>query len=80
MLKLGMRVQDKITGFVGVVTGLVDYISGCSQALLTPKIDDSGGLKEAEWFDVQRCVQVGGRIISLDNVVTPGPDREAPKR
>lgn len=80
-IKLGMEIKDEITGFKGVVTGLVDYISGCNQALITPPIEKkTGKIQESQWLDVQRLKQIGKRVIKLDNAETPGCDAPAPKR
>lgn len=56
MLKLGTPVRDKITGFKGVLVGHVDYISGCSQGLVSPKVAKDGSFKESNWFDDQRII------------------------
>lgn len=79
--KLGTTVVDKITGFRGVVTGRVEYISGCNQLLVTPKSDKDGALNEAQWFDEQRCATDNAvQIIKLENEKSPGFDKAAPKR
>jgi hypothetical protein len=76
---IGRQVKDKITGFAGIVTGFVKYISGCNQALVVAKTGKDGEEK-SHWFDVQRLdVQRAPRIV-LNNAATPGPDMEAPKR
>jgi hypothetical protein len=79
-LQLGARYRDRITGFAGVATGLVQYISGCNQVLLVPAAKDGNELKSGEWFDVQRVEVVEGELIILDNGSTPGCDQPAPKR
>jgi len=77
---LGATVTDRITGFRGVVTGLVHYLTGCDQALVQPPAKD-GEYKSSEWFDVQRLtVDESVAPFVLDNSATPGPDRPAPKR
>ncbi len=80
MIKMGMTVKDKITGFQGLVTGLCQYISGCNQVLIVPKLDKQGQPAESHWFDEQRCVRVGRTMMTLENDKTPGPDKAAPKR
>ena len=80
MIKLGMTVRDKITGFQGVVTGICEYISGCNQVLIVPKVDKQGQPAESHWFDDQRCVRVGKTRVILENGKTPGFDKAAPKR
>lgn len=79
-MKIGDRVKDKISGFQGIVTGIVDYISGCKQALVAPPVDKEKKLVESQWFDVQRLEVIKENAIKLENSKTPGPDREAPKR
>jgi len=80
MLELGRVYKDKITGFVGIATGYVQYLTGCNQALLAPGIGPDGALRSSEWFDEQRLTPEGDKpAIVLDNAKSPGPDRPAPK-
>ncbi|MES5483622.1 hypothetical protein QMZ05_12760 [Bradyrhizobium sp. INPA03-11B] len=79
-MQLGSTQRDTITGFQGVVVGFCQYISGCNQALLVPKVAENGEFKEGHWFDVQRLKQIGTKVIKLDNGATPGFDKAAPKR
>jgi hypothetical protein len=73
MITLGHTYKDTITGFTGVATGYVKYITGCNQALLTPKTRGGGGLNEPHWFDEQRLKPVkGAAVITLDNGATTG--------
>jgi hypothetical protein len=81
MIQLGVTVRDKITGFSGVVTGRAEYISGCTQCLVCPRVKDDGGMQDAHWFDEQRLlVDAGCQPVTLDNGATPGPDKPAPVR
>lgn len=77
---LGHNFMDRITGFQGVCTGYVQYITGCNQLLLSPKSDD-GKTREAHWFDEQRLLldESAPRIV-LDNGASPGCDIAAPIR
>ncbi len=77
---LGVRVQDKVTGFEGVVTGRVEYITGCNQLLVVPRVKSDGALVEAQWFDEQRTFIVDPTPVALDNGDTPGCDIPAPVR
>ena len=72
----GMLARDVITGFTGIVTGTVDYLTGCRQYLLTP-YDRSGGQlvdnrPESQWFDIDRLEIVSSDIIQLPRGVHPG--------
>jgi hypothetical protein len=70
---LGRTVRDKLTGFTGVVTGYIYYMTGCNQVLATPKASPTGDLGDSKWFDVQRLeVDQNVERIVLDNADTPG--------
>lgn len=77
---LGGTYQDRVTGFKGICTGICDYISGCSQALLNPRVGKDGAIKESCWFDVQRLNLCKVKVMTLNNEETPGFDKAAPKR
>lgn len=73
--------RDKITGFQGVATGYVNYISGCNQVLLAPHVSDDGSMRDSYWFDVQRVEVISGSgTIILHNEQNLGFDKAAPKR
>jgi len=80
-IKLGSTVHDIITGFTGVVTGRVEYISRCNRILVDPKCKADGDLVAAQWFDEQRVwVDDKVAVVALDNGDTPGADKPAPVR
>lgn len=81
IIENGWKVKDQITGYNGIVVGVCEYLTGCTQALIIPQqLDKDGKRQEGEWFDVQRLDRVGETQITFDNEKTPGSDREAPKR
>lgn len=52
---LGMRVEDRVTGFRGVVATVGFDLYGCIQAVVNPGVnEDDGKLRESQWFDVNR--------------------------
>ncbi|WP_309086432.1 hypothetical protein [Chelativorans sp.] len=77
---LGTKVRDRITGFSGVVTGRVEYLTGCNQVLVSPPAKEDGSLVAAEWLDEQRLEVISEDRILLDNGASPGCDRPAPRR
>jgi hypothetical protein len=80
-MQLGWYATDLITGFKGLVMGRSEYLSGCTQVLLIPsKVNKDGKRPDGEWFDEQRLVREGTKVLVLDNEKTPGADIEAPKR
>jgi len=62
---LGFTFRDRITGFEGIATGHVSYITGCDQLLLVPPVDGDGKVRDSQWFD------------TIDNSKFNGPDKEA---
>ena len=80
-IELGCTYQDKITGFKGVATGHCEYLSGCSQTLLTPKSENWNEKKDSHWIDDQRLeLDDIESKITLNNEKTPGCDLPAPNR
>jgi len=77
---LGQSVKDIITGFSGVVTGRVEYITGCNQVLVAPKVGKDGAHVDSYWIDEQRVEVLKKKRVVLDNGSTPGFDKAAPKR
>lgn len=51
---LGRRVEDRVTGFKGVVATVGFDLYGCIQAIVNPGIGKDGKLQESQWFDVNR--------------------------
>jgi hypothetical protein len=53
-IEMGQHYTDCITGFTGMATGLVSYLTGCDQVLIAPKVGEDGALKDSHWFDITR--------------------------
>lgn len=81
MIQLGLKAQDKITGFEGIIIGRCQYLTGCDQYGLVPPAKD-GKIEGAQWFDEGRVTIVGAGVSAAD-VAAPdngGPNRDAPNR
>ena len=63
---LGMRVEDVVTGFRGVVANVGFDLYGCIQAVVNPGVDADGSLRDSQWFDVNRL-----RVVSETPVLKP---------
>ena len=79
---LGCHVTDRITGFAGVCTGYVQYITGCNQLLVAPPAgegisNDEGG----RWFDESRLEidEYEGRFGITKEGIVDYLDHEAPR-
>lgn len=63
--RLGDRVEEIVSGNVGAVTGLVEYLWGCQQALVHYKNHD--GKDMSDWYDLGRL-----KVLERDAVVPIG--------
>lgn len=77
--ELGETVRDIITGFQGVITGHVDYITGCDQYILQPKAKDKKTTSDALWVDEDRLQKVKAKkVVIKRNSQKPGAGIPAP--
>lgn len=81
MIELGRKVRDKITGFEGVATSRVEYLTGCTQIGVAPKVDNEGKIRDTQYFDFGRLEYVDASTISLEEAkANPGgPNRDCPR-
>jgi len=80
-VRLGVKAKDLVTGFEGIVTAKVEYLTGCTQYGLTPPVKD-GKVQSNEYFDEKRLQYVGEGINPADvaDLENPGGvNRDAPK-
>lgn len=54
MSLLGLKVKDRVTGYIGVVASVSFDLYGCVQALVNPGMGKDGKLQEQVYFDVAR--------------------------
>jgi hypothetical protein len=79
--KIGRKATCVITNFTGIVTGYVQFISGCNQCLITPPAKPDGtGQGEPCWIDERRLQFADDPAIVLDNGKNPGFDKAPPTR
>ena len=50
-IKLGNQVKDIVTGFEGIATAKVEYLNGCIQYYVKPKIDEDGKYPSGQYLD-----------------------------
>jgi hypothetical protein len=63
---LGLKVEDAVTGFAGVVSSLSFDLYGCVMACVNPGKDKDGKLADQHWFDVARL-----KVMSPTPVMQP---------
>jgi len=78
-IELGDKVRDDVTSFAGTVTGIADYFTGCSQALIQPPCAAAGTFQEGRWFDVDRLsITEKKAVVHIVKTARGGPAGSAP--
>lgn len=77
--ELGTKAKDKITGFQGVITGRVQYLTGCDQYLIQPECGSDGKYPDSYWIDENRIDLVDATVMEIDTSTVNGPCGAAPK-
>jgi hypothetical protein len=73
--EMGAELKDVVTGFQGVVTARVEWLTGCNQYRLQPQgLTADGKIKEADQFDENRVEQVS------DGITLPGTNANNPDK
>ena len=50
-IELGSKVECKITGFTGTVTGRCEYLHASTRCLVTPRIGEGNKYKAGVWLE-----------------------------
>ena len=76
----GDEVTEKITGFKGVITGAVCYLTGCNQYLITAKSKSDKEEATVIWYDEGRLALTIKEKVSQKEVEADdnGCDVQAP--
>lgn len=77
-IKLGNKVVDKITGFEGIATARIEYINGCVQYCVVPKVGADGKMPTCEYIDHQQLEVVDDGYVQTSSP-TGGPQQYCPK-
>lgn len=51
---LGFKVEDRVTGWTGIVTSISFDLYGCIQAVVTPPVNNEGKKENGIWCDIGR--------------------------
>ena len=77
MIELGDKVKDRVTGFVGIATSRVEYLNGCIQYGVRPKVGKDNKSTEVEYIDEEQIEVVGARV-KVKSKPTGGVQTDAP--
>ena len=61
-IKLGSKVECVVTGFKGIITGKCEYINGCIQYLISPKVKKSNERNKSVWIDAEQLKVIKGGV------------------
>ena len=81
-IELGNIVKDVVTGFKGVAVARVEYLNGCIQIGVKPKVLKPGTYPETEYIDIQQLkttkelIKIGWKTPELEK---GGPQSDCPK-
>ena len=48
---LGACVKDRVTDFEGIITSRIEYLNGCLQYCVEPKLDKEGKMRKHQYVD-----------------------------
>lgn len=70
VIELGQKVKCVVTGFTGIATARIEYLNGCMQILVSPKmaVPKKGETQEyptATYVDVEQLIVVKATKIKL---------------
>ena len=78
--ELGDEVKEIVTGYKGIVMGITQYITGCTQyGLQQRKLNKEGKMGDWLWLDEDR-LKATGKSLTLKQKPTGGPQQTPPAR
>lgn len=78
-VKLGDKVKDSVTGFIGIVTTVHSYLNGCNRMSVQPSIKPDGTIPDFETFDEPQLTVVQDEVVKEGSKETGGPEHFMPK-
>jgi len=85
-IKLGDKVRDRVTGYEGIATSKTEFLNGCIQIEVTPKLKKGAAIKPEETFgigiDLGQLERVSEGINKkpIKKSTNGGPMRMVPRR
>jgi hypothetical protein len=66
---LGCRVRDRVTGYTGIVDGVMECLNGCIRYSVQPAVKEDGTKQEGWWID-QGQIEFVDTGINMQKPVT----------
>jgi len=77
-IKLGSKVKDTVSGFTGIAESKIEFLNGCIQYSIVPKVGKDNKKGESLWVDEEQ-LEVIGKGITTESKPSGGGFREYPK-
>jgi len=62
-IKLGQKVEDRVTGFTGIAVSRTEFLQGCCRIEVQPTIDKEGKIPDLGCFDEPQLKVVGNGLL-----------------
>lgn len=82
MVKLGDKVKDIVSSFIGIATARHTFLQGCNRISVQPSIDKEGKLPEVQAFDEPQLIVLKPKKVVRKKGSKPGgpmPYKDKPK-
>jgi len=78
-IKLGQKVKDIVSGLTGITIAKVEYLNGCVQYAVKPKMKEKDTeTPQAEYIDVEQLQVINDGIIKKKKITKNGGIKETP--
>jgi len=74
----GKKAVDLVTGFTGTVTSRVEYLNGCIQYAVKPRVDKDGKMPDSMYIDEEQLEILDEKPVKIKSVPTGGPQADCP--
>ena len=79
-IKLGDKIRCKVTGLEGIATAKVEYLNGCVQYALTPRVEaGKNSYPDSVYLDYKQLEVIESASVVTDTEDTGGPQMCCPK-
>ena len=77
MINLGDKVQDKVSGIIGIATSRTEYLNGCIQFAVMPKVDPKKNDIQSWNIDEGQLKVISSGLKKVPKKRDGGPTRRA---
>lgn len=63
MIKLGEKVKDVVSEFIGIAVARTTWLYGCARIEVVPKVKKNNEKEESIWFDEDGLMTIGRGVI-----------------